>query len=131
MKNRKINSLSLFILLACTSCGQEQSEKNLKEDLEIANTKLSDNESEKKSFKDIIDTSGMILQKRIIVPDGFMRTEALETSYTSHLRNLPLKKHNSLVRTYNGQIKANDNVYDAVIDLPIGKKIYINVRMLL
>ncbi len=102
MKNRKINSLSLFILLACTSCGQKQSEKNLKEYQAVANSKFSDNESENNSSKDIIDTSGVTLQKRINVPDGFMRTEALETSFTSHLRNLPLKKHNSLVRTYNG-----------------------------
>ncbi|MFM7757317.1 MAG: DUF4846 domain-containing protein [Crocinitomicaceae bacterium] len=122
MKNRKIKIVALFVLLACTSCGQKQSDKNLKEDQTIANTKLSDNESENKSLKDIIDTSGITLQKRINVPDGFMRTEALETSFTSHLRNLPLKKHGSLVRTHNGQYKANDNVYDAVIDLPIGKR---------
>ena len=122
MKNRKIKNVAFFILIACTSCGQEQSDKNLKEDLEIVNTQVRLNESEKKSIKYIIDTSGMTLQNRINVPDGFMRTEALETSFTSHLRNLPLKKHGALVRTYNGQFKPNYNVYDAVIDLPIGKK---------
>jgi len=43
-------------------------------------------------------------------------------SFGFYLRNLPLKPRGSTVRYFNGTEKANQEVYDAVVDLPIGRK---------
>jgi Domain of unknown function (4846) len=62
------------------------------------------------------------IKDRFIVPSGYIRTNEKANSFQNYLRNLPLKPLNSLVTYYNGAKKENDNIYDAVIDLPIGNK---------
>jgi len=62
------------------------------------------------------------IQSRFTPPSGYLRIQEKETSFGTYLRNLPLKPAGSLVTYYNGSKKTNKNVYDAVIDLPIGKK---------
>lgn len=69
-----------------------------------------------------INPKGTILQTRINPPKGFIRDTVADNSFASFLRHLPLKPFNSEVLLYNGKIKPNDNIYDAVIDLKIGKK---------
>lgn len=51
-----------------------------------------------------------------------MREEEAKTSFDFFLRNLPLKPVGSNVLYFDGTIKPNRNVYDAVVDLPIGKQ---------
>ncbi len=62
------------------------------------------------------------IQSRFKVPDGFVRTKEAVNSFGNHLRNLPLKPIGSQVKYFNGSIKSKQNVYDAVVDLPIGNK---------
>jgi hypothetical protein len=64
----------------------------------------------------------MTLESRIPPPPGFTRTAATADSFDEWLRKLPLKKHNAEVLLFDGRSKPNYNVYDAVVDLPIGKK---------
>lgn len=66
--------------------------------------------------------SGMTLETRFNPPQGYTRIDAKLNSFTNYLRQLPLKPHGSKVRMYNGSIKHNNNVYDAVVDMPIGKR---------
>ncbi len=70
----------------------------------------------------IIQQQGNTIQTRFSVPLGYIRTNETEDSFGNFLRNLPLKPSGSLVKYYNGTSKANNNVYDAVVDLPIGNK---------
>ncbi|MFT6747217.1 MAG: hypothetical protein ACJAZ2_001565 [Glaciecola sp.] len=70
----------------------------------------------------LIDTSGTTVETRFKVPEGFVRVEAKANSYAKYLRSLPLKKHGSLVKHYDGTTKRNNNVYAAVVDLKIGKR---------
>ena len=70
----------------------------------------------------LIDTSGMTVQTRFNPPEGFERITAEESSFASYLRNLPLKKAGALVKYYDGGLKSNYGVYEAVIDLPIGTR---------
>lgn len=58
---------------------------------------------------------------RFSVPTDFKRSETNGISFAYFLQNLPLKKTGSRVKLYNGKTKSNE-VYDAVIDLPIGNK---------
>jgi Domain of unknown function (4846) len=59
---------------------------------------------------------------RFAVPIGYVRVKEEENSFGAFLRNLPLKPVGSLVKYYNGSTKPNNNVYDAVVNLPIGNK---------
>ena len=59
---------------------------------------------------------------RYTPPITYTRTQEAKISFASFLRNLPLKPEGAVVTYYNGAKKANKNVYDAVIDLPIGRK---------
>ena len=65
---------------------------------------------------------GETIKDRFPVPLGYARTIETKNSFGDYLRNLPLKPSGSLVKYYNGSTKSNNNVYDAVIDLPIGSK---------
>lgn len=86
----------LFFLLLCTACYAE-SDKN-------------------------IHPQGMTIETRFLPPKGYSRIPVQRNSFARYLRSLPLKPHNSSVRYYDGTIKQNNGIYDAVIDLPIGKK---------
>lgn len=65
---------------------------------------------------------GTTIQDRFTASLGFTRTIEKENSFGAFLRKLPLKSQNSLVKHYDGSTKQNYNVYDAVVDLPIGSK---------
>lgn len=62
------------------------------------------------------------IESRFSVPEGYQRTGAAENSFTHYLRNLPLKPPGTEVLHYDGSVKRNYDVYEAVVDLPIGKK---------
>ncbi|MHC0441811.1 DUF4846 domain-containing protein [Flavobacterium sp. 3-210] len=62
------------------------------------------------------------IQQRFQLPQGFVRDEDSKTSFGFFLRNLPLKPLGSNVLYFDGTIKPNRNVYEAVVDLPIGKQ---------
>lgn len=68
------------------------------------------------------DITGSTIATRFEPPEGFTRVLADSTSFASYLRNLPLKPEGSLVSYYNGELKPNNNIYEAVVDLPIGKR---------
>jgi hypothetical protein len=62
------------------------------------------------------------IQTRFETPNGYKRNSESERSFGTFLRNLSLKPPNSKVKYYNGSFKNKENVYEAVIDLPIGNK---------
>jgi Domain of unknown function (4846) len=74
------------------------------------------------SFKNPISVQVKTIKDRFSSPVDYVRTVESSDSFGNYLRNLPLKPSNSLVKYYNGSLKPNNNVYDAVIDLPIGNR---------
>lgn len=62
------------------------------------------------------------IQQRFQLPQGFVREEESKNSFDYFLRNLPLKPLGSNVLYFDGTTKPNRNVYEAVVDLPIGKQ---------
>lgn len=72
--------------------------------------------------KDILNPEGNQINSRFSPPSNFERVSVSENSFANFLRNLPLKPNGDLVTYYDGSKKQNENVYLAVIDLPIGKK---------
>lgn len=59
---------------------------------------------------------------RFIPPEGYQRKYLDRNSFAYYLRHLILKPIGSKVLYYNGEVKPNDEVYAAVVDLPIGRK---------
>lgn len=69
-----------------------------------------------------IHKEGSVVRTRFDLPDGFSRPDVDENSFANYLRNLPLKSHGSPVKLFDGTVKINTNVHEAVVDLPIGVK---------
>jgi hypothetical protein len=65
---------------------------------------------------------GRTVAERFATPPGFVRTAVAEDSFAAFLRRLPLKPPRSDVLLYDGRRKANNGIYEAVVDLPIGRK---------
>ncbi|WP_314241204.1 DUF4846 domain-containing protein [Empedobacter tilapiae] len=59
---------------------------------------------------------------RYSVPKGFQRENYNQNEFGYFLQHLQLKNFGTLVKYYNGKEKPVNNVYNAVIDLPIGNK---------
>jgi hypothetical protein len=57
------------------------------------------------------------LQARIKVPAGFSRSGAQKNSFAEWLRHLPLKPANTPVKTWDGELKYDQNLHCAVVDL--------------
>ena len=71
---------------------------------------------------EFINKQGGTISSRFNAPSGYTRDSAPNNSFGKYLRSLPLKEHNTEVLTYDGRTKKNYNVYDAVVDLEIGKR---------
>ena len=72
---------------------------------------------------ELILPEGKEVGMRFISPENFSRTEISDTiSFEYYLRNLPLKPEGTLVKHFDGSEKTKENVYLAVVDLPIGTK---------
>ena len=66
--------------------------------------------------------TGSTIASRFSPPEDFARIPTDSASFARYLRNLPLKPEGSLVSYYNGAIKPNKGIYEAVVDLPIGNR---------
>lgn len=62
------------------------------------------------------------IEGRFSVPNGYRRVEVDSGTFQQYLRRLPLKKANSKVTYFDGSLKPNRQVYEAVVDLPIGQR---------
>ena len=69
-----------------------------------------------------INESGNSIESRFICPAGFKRVLAEPSSFSSYLRDLPLKKYGSPVALFDGSLKSNQQTHLSVIDLAIGKR---------
>lgn len=69
-----------------------------------------------------INTNGNTILERYNTPKGTERENYNESDFGYFLQHLPLKPFGSRVLYHTGKEKINQNVYNAVIDLPIGTK---------
>ena len=67
-------------------------------------------------------TTSQILKDRIKTPENYTRVSNDSNSFGYYLQHLPLKAEGSQVLLYNGEIKENNNVYCAVVNMDIGTK---------
>lgn len=109
-----MKSLLIFILISLNflcACGKNDNHSGIVKD-------TTDSEKENK----FINPEGGIVETRFLLPPGYERIKVSENSFENYLRKLPLKPHGSEVLFFDGKIKENKNIYDAVVDLKIGDK---------
>ncbi|MBC5775113.1 DUF4846 domain-containing protein [Pontibacter sp. KCTC 32443] len=101
--------LAPILLLALISCNtnaeQVKDDKSIESSVEIAVS---------------INPAGRTISERFPEPTGFTRVKAQENSFAAYLQNFKLKPHGAVVHYYNGKVKPNDDVYEAVLDIDVG-----------
>jgi Domain of unknown function (4846) len=108
-----ITSAAIILLFACSNITC-RSDKNT----ETHNASV----PEPKPPKDAAIAQGQTIQTRFAVPKKHARAEWSSNLFGQYLRQLPLKPAGTLVKYFDATTKANNDVYAAVIDLPIGTK---------
>ncbi|MGB5553245.1 MAG: DUF4846 domain-containing protein [Flavobacteriaceae bacterium] len=107
---------ALFVVvllpLVVNACGQGSSSKK-----EYA---VTDHKVQKSSPEHNPD--GKTIRERFYPPEGYKRILKDTTSFAHYLSTLPLKPAGTFVTYSDGRVKSNRNIYDAVIDLHIGKR---------
>lgn len=116
MNHNPYRSIHLFLLISAVlfshqSCGypQEKQHPPLKDVIDIPNDKGGQQQ-------------GHTIESRIQPPSGSQRIEAPTGSFAHYLRNIPLWPETHEVRTYQGHIKRNNNIYEAVFKVDVGDK---------
>jgi hypothetical protein len=64
----------------------------------------------------------MTIQDRFMPPAGYDRVKADPGSFAHYVRTLPLKAHGAEVKHFDGSVKANRGVYEAVVDIDVGAR---------
>jgi len=70
----------------------------------------------------VINQEGNTVFSRFSPPDEYHRPASDSNSFAWCLRHLPLKPHGTKVHYYDGRIKRNSWVAEAVIDISVGEK---------
>lgn len=73
-------------------------------------------------FSLVQNLADSLLCQRFAPPPGYERVATDSGSFAFYLRHLPLKSRGAKVLRYDGREKTNSDIYEAVVDLPIGKK---------
>jgi len=108
--------LLLLFTFFFTACQTEPPKSNIQSDTKtsvVEKTTLSQN---------LIHVNGSTIQERFQPPADYQRTEVTQNTFAHYLRTLKLKPVGSKVLYHNGATKQNNGVYEAVVDLEIGKK---------
>ncbi|WP_162425689.1 DUF4846 domain-containing protein [Pontibacter pudoricolor] len=67
-----------------------------------------------------VNPSGKTIAERYPAPSGFTRVKPQSNSFEAYLQNFKLKTHGAVAHYYDGKVKPNDGVYDAVMDIDVG-----------
>lgn len=108
MKSKLIVSATIF-------CGILLLGYSLAVAVNILNRGFKDHNSDK-----LASTASNILFKRFGCPEGYVRKNAPANSFETWLRNVPLKDNGTPVRLFNGALKGNQRVHEAVLAYDVG-----------
>jgi hypothetical protein len=70
----------------------------------------------------LVNPAGKTVAERFLPPKGYKRAVQSENSFGAYLQNFKLKPHGAQVHYYNGAVKPNDGIYDAVLDIDVGNR---------
>ncbi|MGV0751497.1 DUF4846 domain-containing protein [Empedobacter brevis] len=110
------NHTCLLLLFLIFNCKKEEPDSTEKIENSVLNTL-----SEEAAANHINQKETLILN-RFSVPNNYHRMHYTKLDFGYFLQHLKLKDYGTLVSYYNGKQKPVNNIYNAVIDLPIGNK---------
>jgi hypothetical protein len=102
--------LTSVILLTSTSCTNTSAQNETTNNDPISDTIVEP--------RPMINPDGMTVETRFNTPEGFTRVNSNENSFGFFLQNMPLLKHGSQVKHFDGTLKYNTSAYCAVADKP-------------
>ncbi len=70
----------------------------------------------------LVNPTGKTIAERFSPPRDYTRITQPENSFGAYLQNFKLKPHGAQVHYYNGAVKPNDGIYDAVLDIDVGNR---------
>lgn len=70
----------------------------------------------------LVNPAGKTIAERFFPPRGYKREAQPNNSFGSYLQHFKLKSHGAKVHYYNGAVKPNDGIYDAVLDIDVGTR---------
>lgn len=111
----------IFVLaiLLFQGCSNSNAEHGKNESLLVSSVQTANISNNIYSWIQNYDSKNAIVN-RIGIPEGFKRIEVKPGSFADWLRYLPLKSGNPNVHLYNGDLKRNQNVHFAVVDIDVG-----------
>lgn len=72
--------------------------------------------------EEIIQQSGMTVSERFAPPLGYQRVKTDTASYCFYLQNFKVKEHGAEVFYYDGNLKPNQRVHAAILDIDVGNR---------
>lgn len=70
----------------------------------------------------IVNNTGTVIGTRFNTPVGYDRVVVGGNTFGAYLRGLPLKPDGTGVKFFDGRVKENRGVYEAVIDIDVGER---------
>ncbi len=105
---------TLILLLFLCSCIQAQEHEKPKQ--------LPPQNIAKRKTQNFLNSNGMTVQTRLLVPEGFERTAYAEHSFGHFLQDFPLNPSSAKVMLFDGSEKYNQAAHVAVLDIDVGKR---------
>ncbi len=90
----------IIVIIFLTSCNERLTKTDDKHVLKMGNT----------------------VSARFSLPEGFERIQYAQNSFEAFLQNFPLKPASAKVHLYNGELKKNQGVHAAILDIDVGKQ---------
>ena len=69
-----------------------------------------------------VNKIGRTVKTRFSVPNGFKRIITKPNTFENYLQNFKLKPINSKVHLFNGELKNNQQIHSAILDINVGKR---------
>jgi hypothetical protein len=69
-----------------------------------------------------INKNGNTIKTRFNLPNGFTRITIKPNTFQNYLQHFKLKPENTQVHLYNGELKYNQNIHAAILDISVGNR---------
>ncbi|WP_188502047.1 DUF4846 domain-containing protein [Pontibacter amylolyticus] len=99
-----------FLFMILTACGSKAEQVTAEVSEGITETEV------------LVNPVGKTIAERFSPPNGYSRVMQSQNSYGAYLQHFKLKPHGAQVHYYNGEVKTNDGIYDAVLAIDVGNR---------
>lgn len=99
-----------FLFMILTACGSKAEQVTAEVSEGITETEV------------LVNPVGKTIAERFFPPNGYSRVMQSQNSFGAYLQHFKLQPHGAQVHYYNGEVKTNDGIYDAVLAIDVGNR---------